>query len=397
MTLKDLLRKKDKVKDDDFQHPPQHQQRYYQQEAFPPAPTSPPPPEFKFFRSDTYSTEAIQPPEPPQHHSHSLHPELQAQSQSHSQSTSPTPSNTSTASQKSPFSRLRRFSNVSSGGSREHSPSHELSPSRGEKGERRLSQRLHLNRASRSASTSSVNLPADLPEIAPDTGDAQEREAQWEKRATIMVQSGFNAAGMRPASPRGDIEQQKEGDVNIQEAIRLHEDGQLVESTRMFGRLADPNGANNPLSQVLYGLALRHGWGCAPDPDKAITYLSAAASNSALIEAEALRAGMKKGGAAKGELVLAMYELANCFRNGWGVAKDPVAARHYYETAANLGDTDAMNEAAWCFLEGFGGKKDRSVRISQPFNTIQTTQPEKPVEAESILRRRRTQWFRCLA
>lgn len=24
---------------------------------------------------------------------------------------------------------------------------------------------------------------------------------------------------------------------------------------------------------------------------------------------------MKKGGAAKGELVLAMYELANCFRN----------------------------------------------------------------------------------
>ncbi|KLJ11688.1 hypothetical protein EMPG_13148 [Blastomyces silverae] len=174
-----------------------------------------------------------------------------------------------------------------------------------------------------------------------------------------MVQGGLNGAGMRPTSPRGGIEQQKQGDENIQEAIRLHEDGQLAESTRMFGRLADPNGANNPLSQVLYGLALRHGWGCAPDPGKAITYLSAAASNSASIEAEALRAGMKKGGAAKGELVLAMYELANCFRNGWGVAKDPVAARHYYETAANLGDTDAMNEAAWCFLEGFGGKKDR--------------------------------------
>lgn len=115
----------------------------------------------------------------------------------------------------------------------------------------------------------------------------------------------------------------------------------------------------------------RHGWGCAPDPEKAITYLSAAASNSASIEAEALSAGMKKGGAAKGELVLAMYELANCFRNGWGVAKDPVAARHYYETAANLGDTDAMNEAAWCYLEGFGGKKDR---VS-----------EKPREGEALL------------
>lgn len=68
---------------------------------------------------------------------------------------------------------------------------------------------------------------------------------------------------------------------------------------------------------------------------------------------------MKKGGSAKGELVLAIYELANCFRNGWGVGKDPAAARQYYETAANLGDADAMNEVAWCYLEGFGGKKDK--------------------------------------
>ena len=68
---------------------------------------------------------------------------------------------------------------------------------------------------------------------------------------------------------------------------------------------------------------------------------------------------MKKGGAAKGELVLAIYELANSFRHGWGVNTDPVAARRYYETAANLGDTDAMNEAARCYEEGFGGKKDR--------------------------------------
>ena len=68
---------------------------------------------------------------------------------------------------------------------------------------------------------------------------------------------------------------------------------------------------------------------------------------------------MKKGGAAKGELVLAIFELANCFRHGWGIKKDPVAAKEYYETAANLGDTDAMNEAAWCYLEGFGCKKDK--------------------------------------
>jgi hypothetical protein len=31
----------------------------------------------------------------------------------------------------------------------------------------------------------------------------------------------------------------------------------LEASTALFGRLADPNGANNALAQVLYGLALR--------------------------------------------------------------------------------------------------------------------------------------------
>ena len=36
---------------------------------------------------------------------------------------------------------------------------------------------------------------------------------------------------------------------------------------------------------------------------------------------------MKKGGAAKGELVLAIFELANCFRHGWGVQVDKFAAK----------------------------------------------------------------------
>lgn len=58
-----------------------------------------------------------------------------------------------------------------------------------------------------------------------------------------------------------------------------------------------------------------------------MTYLSAAASNAAEIEQLALQAGLKKGGAAKGELVLAIFELANCFRHGWGIPKDPIAAK----------------------------------------------------------------------
>jgi hypothetical protein len=58
-----------------------------------------------------------------------------------------------------------------------------------------------------------------------------------------------------------------------------------------------------------------------------VKYLTAAASNSAAVEQLALQAGMTKGGAAKGELVLAIFELANCFRNGWGIEKDPFAAK----------------------------------------------------------------------
>lgn len=293
--------------------------------------------EIKFVRSDTFSQETLQPPN------------------------FGGPGSNPGNQQLKDFGQSRHSFDVSS-----HSRSnHELSPGR-EKGERRLSHRLHLGRSSRSGSTSSVHVPANLPSIENDSSDAQEREAQWEKRATILAQGVPNIQSptspgfdQRPRSPSVCGVNNSEGDVNIQEAIRLHENGELSKSTEMFGKLANPDGANNALSQVLYGLALRHGWGCNPDPERAVTYLSAAAANSASVEAEALNAGLKKGGAAKGELVLAIFELANCFRYAWGVTKDPVAARQYYETAANLGDVDAMNEAAWCFEEGFGGKKNK--------------------------------------
>ncbi|CAK7273128.1 hypothetical protein SEPCBS57363_005496 [Sporothrix epigloea] len=199
-------------------------------------------------------------------------------------------------------------------------------------------------------------------------------EFQWEKRATMLAKanerqqqrssnsiqpsppeerlgspgSSQTRANHSPSNPAdgSDADAKNDGtvsskelDATIQEAIRLHEEGKLEQSTRMFGILADPRGYNNPLSQVLYGLALRHGWGCPPDTETAVKYLSAAASNAAVVEDMALQAGMNKGGAAKGELVLAIFELANCFRHGWGLERDPIAAKQYYETAANLGDT----------------------------------------------------------
>ncbi|KAL2870075.1 tetratricopeptide repeat protein [Aspergillus lucknowensis] len=309
-----------------------------------------PVPEIRFIRSDTTTQEIII---PPSHHGGDE--EYLA---------SPRPSSSSSHRRSlNPFHRSRSPS-------ASQVPPLPTSP----RGERRLSHLLRRDR--RGSSSSSINIPPDLPQIVPDIGDEQEREAQWEKRATVLGQRspqlgspghspspsiGFGSENVRPRSRSSSHSRinDPQGDVNIQEAIRLHEVGELEQSTSMFAQLADPEGANNALSQVLYGLALRHGWGCRPDPEKAVTYLSAAASNSALVESQALEAGLKKGGAAKGELVLAIFELGNCFRNGWGVKKDAVAARQYFETAANLGDTDAMNEIAWCYLEGFGGKKDK--------------------------------------
>ncbi|KAH6691719.1 putative cell cycle inhibitor [Plectosphaerella plurivora] len=298
-------------------------------------------PEFKFVRSDTHSQEIIHPP-----------------------SAGPATHNDEAS----------QFLDVSSAGGRSRSASvsstASATPSTTSKARKRLSERLHLSRPR----SSSEHVPQDLPDILPGVAGGEE---QWEKRATMlahrtdMVRSrpdtpespgptrggfaGRPGIGSRAASTASGQVSTQEIDDDIQEAIRLHEEGDLERSTVLFGRLADPNGANNPLSQVLYGLALRHGWGCKPDVTRAVTYLTAAASNAAAVEQLALQAGLKKGGAAKGELVLAIFELGNSFRHGWGTEKDP-----YYETAANLGDTDAMNETGWCYLEGFGCKKDKT-------------------------------------
>ena len=344
MPLRDLLKKKDRI---------EHDETPVQESSLPQAT------EFTFMRTDTHTQEPIAPPS------------FQEGREVPPKETSP---------RKHLFRKSPKVSPV-------HAPVETTSPP--QKDRKRFSQRLGLK--DRSTSQSSTHLPSDLPTIQyaySEQGDHDEKEAQWEDRATRLasksptggrsptVEIGHlsldDGPGSRsPSRPRSVSDEKS--DVNIQEAIRLHEEGSLEAATDMFRRLAE---SGNVLSQVLYGLSLRHGWGCSPDPQRAVTYLSEAAANSADIESQALQAGRKKGGAAKGELVLAIFELANCFRQGWGVPIDKVAARQYYETAANLGDTDAMNEAAWCYLEGFGGKKDK-VSLSTSFFCSSPDQPAK--------------------
>lgn len=235
MGLRKLLKKKDEVAQD--------------REAAAAAAGGPSSAEFTFLRTDTTTQEVIHPP---------------AGAESGTGTGGAAGGNESLLSPNSPVrSPPRRSLDVfrparSRSGSTSSQASHS-SPSK-----KRLSERLHLSRPPEASDF----VPQDLPEIAA-SADPNDDESQWEHRATILAGQGLaqGAAGLsearaslsssRPTSPSPTPVSSQTIDSNVQEAIRLHEQGDYEQSTKIFGRLADPQGANNPLSQVLYGLALR--------------------------------------------------------------------------------------------------------------------------------------------
>ncbi|KAI0320145.1 HCP-like protein [Amylostereum chailletii] len=138
---------------------------------------------------------------------------------------------------------------------------------------------------------------------------------------------------------------------------------------------------------LMWGLTLRHGWGCVADAKQGFAWLRRAAE-AAVGDLEGLRnqmgmlgaGGGTEGGdksAVKAELVLAIYEVGQCFLQGWGVKKDPKMAvvslfvavavvrwahkytQSYFRVAARLGDADAQQELGFCLANGRGCKKDR--------------------------------------
>lgn len=284
MGLRDLLKKKDSIQEQDTDA-----------ETISKLAS----PEFTFIRSDSLSQEIIHPPSHPAAAAHdgsgdddAAHAHLRAKEKDGARN------RLSLDVFRSSRSRSSSLASNKSGQAKDVRDRASVS--------RRLSHRLHL---SRNPSSSEV-VPQDLPEIKAYTPDGQEdregEELQWEKRATILARENSKHRGRpdlgrydresvsrdasqihlgddgpstipgvppgaeRGYSPRSNdviglaVSTPEEAalstqaiDADIQEAIRLHEAGELEESTTLFGRLADPNGANNPLSQVLYGLALR--------------------------------------------------------------------------------------------------------------------------------------------
>lgn len=231
-------------------------------------------PEFTFIRSDTHTQEIIHPPS-------ARNSTFESQEDANYLSASDAQPSPTTSKPRRLSDAFR--SNGPSRGSSVSSRHSSLTADRPSPG-RRLSQRLRLSRAP----ASSENVPADLPEIITTTAttdDPTAQESQWEKRATLLaktanenealhrsappspvspalaVQSGIQSMRLVDdegrADPQNGVASSPRIDADIQQAIKLHEEGELEQSTRLFGVLADPKGANNPLSQVLYGLALR--------------------------------------------------------------------------------------------------------------------------------------------
>lgn len=151
-----------------------------------PIPTSPPPPEITFLRSDTFGHEVITPP---------VYPDHEDNEQIRS---SPDQLTSSTTSPRRSFQLFRRSSRS---GSLSNPPSPQ--PRR----ERRLSNLLHLDHRSRSNSRdSSVNIPQDLPQIEDgQEGDEKEKEALWEKRATVLVQKNPQFGHSSPIHSQTDL------------------------------------------------------------------------------------------------------------------------------------------------------------------------------------------------
>ncbi|KAG6875450.1 hypothetical protein C0992_003796, partial [Termitomyces sp. T32_za158] len=144
----------------------------------------------------------------------------------------------------------------------------------------------------------------------------------------------------------------------LQLGITHHEANRLKESAACFEKSAKEDGGCG-VGMLMWGLTLRHGWGCEKNEKVAFKWLQRAAE-SAVDDLENARIG---GGvdstAIQSELVLAIYEVGQCFFQGWGVAKDQKMAVSYYTVAARLGDPDAQSDLAFCLVNGKGCKKDR--------------------------------------
>lgn len=206
-----------------------------------------------------------------------------------------------------------------------------------------------------------------------------------------------NVSGSSIDSNKKFVDMSLEEHVSL--GISLHESGDLRESSYHWQYAA---AKGDKTAMLLYGLAVRHGWGVRQNPTEAIKWLRKAMEESTVDGEETLIEGYRKSAMLsndfdisskndvptargmpkntnestnelvatdikkkqqsqlrKAQIGLALYELGMCYLNSWGIDKDEAMALKSFEMAGELGDCDALCEAAALYMHsGKGRKKD---------------------------------------
>ncbi|MBW0487331.1 hypothetical protein O181_027046 [Austropuccinia psidii MF-1] len=187
-----------------------------------------------------------------------------------------------------------------------------------------------------------------------DTFQRNNLPSAMAKTKASLVKSGLGARSTQGQSAHD----------YLQAGIEAHESGDLERAAGLFERSARENGGCGA-GMLMWGLSLRHGWGCQVNEARAFKWLQKAAESvietldeKKSIEKHHSQRKPEEEDVAKNEIVLAIYELGQCFMRGWGCKKDKQLAISYFELAAKLGDPDAQQELGFCYSNGKGTKKD---------------------------------------
>ncbi|GAA5990994.1 hypothetical protein JCM5350_002002 [Sporobolomyces pararoseus] len=145
--------------------------------------------------------------------------------------------------------------------------------------------------------------------------------------------------------------------------IDHHEAGDLERAAWCFEQSAKKDGGCGA-GMLMYGLTLRHGWGCQLNAPLGFRYLQMAAESvvedldRVVFGGRTLTESETNTKAAKSELVLALHEIGVSYRFGWGIEKNKKMAVSYFTLSADLGDQDAQLDVAFAYANGKGCKKD---------------------------------------
>ncbi|KAJ6456181.1 hypothetical protein C8R45DRAFT_845111 [Mycena sanguinolenta] len=249
---------------------------------------------------------------------------------------------------------------------RERAPSGSRSPSRSpgpprspDPRERAPGEPVQLLRRPPSLRASSpVSLYSTYSFYQLDSASPSPTDKQFPSSPTNAAPSPLKRVEFAPTLPSPSSSGTRTAQEFLQLGIQHHEADRLGESAACFERAATLDGGCG-VGMLMWGLALRHGWGCTKNEKLGFKWLRKAAEHAVSDLESARQGGAIDDGAVQTELVLAIYEVGQCFFHGWGIPKDQKMGVSYYAVAARMGDADAQMDLGFCLANGKGTKKDR--------------------------------------